>query len=264
MTDPVLGGKTALVTGGGRGIGRATCLALAKYGARLLVVARSPDEIEAVAQEVRNLGGEAHPMRADVSSLEDVRRLFETAGLVDILINNAGVIKPVERVANVDPGDWLENININLAGVFLMCRHALPGMLQQRWGRVINVSSGAARGTITGWSAYSAAKAGVEAFSNVVAREVGEFGIRVNVVRPGIVDTQMQIEVRSSVEEQFGRENLVRFQRYKEQGMLRRPEDPALLISWLLSPEAEDINGEVLAIDDPDVARKVGLTPMSR
>jgi NAD(P)-dependent dehydrogenase (short-subunit alcohol dehydrogenase family) len=259
-----LHGKSALVTGSGRGIGAATVRELARRGARVVLTARNMPEIEAVAQQIREMGGEALGVGADVSRPDDVERLFTEAGRVDILVNCAGVIAPIARLADAEPDAWLYNVAVNLDGVFLTCRAALPGMLEREWGRIVNVSSGAARGTTVGWSAYAAAKAGVEALSTVLAREVGERGVHVNAVRPGIVDTEMQVEIRRSGEDQFGRENVDRFRRYKETGLLRQPEDPARLILWLLSPEAADLNGEVLAIDDPEVAARIGLTPRGR
>lgn len=264
MRDPDLQGRRALVTGGGRGIGRATALTLGRCGARVVVTARSGGQIEAVARELEAQGVEAQAIPADVSRHADVRRLFDEAGPVEILVNNAGIVQPIGPVATVDAAAWLDSIAVNLNSVFLTCRYALPGMLDRGWGRIINVSSGAARGTTTGWSAYSAAKAGVEALTIVAAREVGDRGVRVNAVRPGIVDTQMQVQIRSSSEAEFGRENLERFRGYKERGLLRDPDDPARLILWLLSPQADDVNGEVLAIDDPEVAARIGLVPMGR
>ncbi|HLJ68402.1 MAG TPA: SDR family NAD(P)-dependent oxidoreductase [Chloroflexota bacterium] len=256
--------RAALVTGGGRGIGRATAQALAAAGARTIVTARGRTELESVVAGIAASGGEALAIPADISQPDAVRRLFERAGPVDILVNNAGIIQPIAPVAASDPETWLRNIEINLYGVFLTCHHALPGMLERGWGRIVNVSSGAARGTTEGWSAYSAAKAGVESFSSVLAREVDRYDIHVNAVRPGIVDTEMQVEIRSSSEEAFGRQNVERFRGYKERGLLRSPDDPARLILWLLGPAADAINGEVLAIDDPDVAQRVGLEPMGR
>ena len=264
MRDPDLRGKTALITGGGRGIGRATALALARCGARLTVVARTREEIERTAEEIRRMGGAAQAVTCDVSSVGEVERLFRDAGPVDIVVNNAGIVQPIEPVASASPDAWLHNLAVNLNGVFLVSRYALPGMLERGWGRIVNVSSGAARGTVAGWSAYSAAKAGVEAFTSVTAREVGDRGVRVNAVRPGIVDTEMQVEIRGSNEEQFTRENVERFRGYKERGLLRDPADPARLILWLLGPEADEVNGEVLSIDDPAVAARVGLVPMGR
>lgn len=264
MQDPDLRGKTALITGGGRGIGRATALLVAARGAGVVVTARGRDQIAATVQDIQAAGGEARAIPADVSSDSDVRRLFAEAGRIDVLINNAGIIEPIAPVASAPPGAWQRDIEINLYGVFLTCHYALPAMLDAGWGRIINVSSGAARGTTVGWSAYSASKAGVESLTGVLAREVGARGVHVNAVRPGIVDTEMQVEIRASSEEDFGAENLARFRGYKERGQLRAPEDPARLILWLLSAEAEDTNGEVLAIDDPQVASKIGLTPMGR
>jgi NAD(P)-dependent dehydrogenase (short-subunit alcohol dehydrogenase family) len=264
MNEAALQGKVALVTGGGRGIGRSTAIALARAGCRVVIIARRQAQIEAAAQEIRDAGGDALAIPCDISRENDVRQVFEEAGPVDILVNNAGIIGPISPVASADPDEWMQNIAVNLNGVFLTCRYALPAMLERDWGRIVNVSSGAARGTTYGWSAYSAAKAGVEAFTGVLACEVANSGVCVNAVRPGIVDTEMQVEIRSSSEEQFSPENVERFRGYKERGLLRNPDDPARLILWLLSPEADDINGETLAIDDPEVAAKIGLVPMGR
>jgi NAD(P)-dependent dehydrogenase (short-subunit alcohol dehydrogenase family) len=259
-----LSNKTALITGAGRGIGRATALQLAASGARVILTARGREEIEAAAAEIRARGGQAEAIPADVGRTEDVRALFAAAGPVDILINNAGVIAPIALLADADPEAWRYNLAVNLDGVFLTCRFGLPGMVERGWGRIVNVSSGAARGTTAGWSAYSAAKAGVEAMTSILAKEVGDRGVRVNAVRPGIVDTEMQVEIRGCTPEQFTHENVERFRGYKERGLLRHPDDPARLILWLLTPEADGHNGEVLAIDDPEVAARIGLQPMGR
>lgn len=264
MEQPDLTGKTALVTGGGRGIGRATSLMLADYGARVVVTARGRTEIDDAAAEIARRGGEALAIPADVSRKADVRALFDQSPPVDILINNASIIHPISPLATADVDDWLYNMEVNLASVFLTCRQALPSMLERGWGRIINVSSGAARGSTAGWSAYGASKAGVEALTAVVAREVGDRGVRANAVRPGIVDTEMQAEIRASSDEQFGHDNLQRYRGYKERGLLRAPEDPARLILWLLTDEASEVNGQVLAIDDPEVAARIGVEPRGR
>jgi len=264
MRRPDLRDKTAIVTGSGRGIGRAAALKIADCGARVIVTARTENQIDAVAQEILNQGGDAKSIRADVSREADVHQLFEAAGNVDILVNNAGVIWPIDLLANSDPAAWRQSIDINLTSVYSTMREALPGMLTRGWGRIVNVSSGSARGTVAGWSAYSAAKAGVEAMTSVAAREVADSGVRINAVRPGIVDTELQVEIRSSSEEQFTSENVERYRSYPDRGLLRPPEHPARLILWLLSPEADNVNGELLVLDDPDVAARVGLTPMGR
>jgi NAD(P)-dependent dehydrogenase (short-subunit alcohol dehydrogenase family) len=265
VTDiSLLRGRRALVTGGGRGIGRATALMLAQSGADVFVTARTEPEIEAVATKIRDAGGTATALPADVGEPTAVRSLFERIGPVDILINNAGIIGPIAPLAEADPEEWLRTIRIDLDGVFLACRLVLPGMLQRGWGRIVNVSSGAARGSTAAWSAYSAAKAGVEAMTRVLGVEVAGTGVCVNAMRPGVVDTEMQVEIRSAPEERFGTDNLNRFRGYKERGVLRPPEEPARLILWLLSSAADDINGDVLAIDDPEVSARIGLAPRSR
>lgn len=259
-----LEGRTALITGGGRGIGRATAEQLANAGARVIVTARTAGEIDAVAAAIRERDGQAEAIPSDVAEAKSVQRLFDLAGPVDIVVNNAGIIGPIAPLAAADPAEWQQNIAINLNGVFLCCRYALPGMLERGWGRIVNVSSGAARGTTYGWSAYSAAKAGVEAMTSVLARELAGQDIRVCGARPGIVDTEMQVEIRQTGEGAFTPENVERFHRYKEEGLLRSPADPARLILWLLGPEAADLNGQTVAIDDPAIAAAIGLRPMGR
>lgn len=261
---PDLSGRTALVTGAGRGIGRATALMLGESGARVVVTARTRSEIEAVASEIRAAGGDALAITADVGNPDEVYALFEGAGAIDVLINNAGMIGPIVPLADADPREWTRSIAINLDAVFLACRLALPGMLERGWGRIVSVSSGAAGGGTASWSAYSSAKAGVETLTKVLGVELAETRVRANAVRPGVVDTEMQVEIRSAPEDRFGSANLNRFRGYKERGVLRPPEEPALLILWLLSPEADEINGEVLAIDAPDVSARIGLAPRSR
>ena len=264
MDAPNLEGRTALVTGGGRGIGRATCIALARRGARVVVVARSENEIEDVASEIQSAGGQAEAIACDISDEPSVKQLADTAAGVDILINNAGAVHPIAPIVSVDFSDWRRNIGVNLDGVFLTCRYLVPGMVERRWGRVVNVTAGAVKGNQTAWGAYSAAKGAVEVLTKVLAREVGDKGVHANVVRPGIVDTDMQRAIRDTDEREFGRENLERFRGYKERGLLRNPEDPARLILWLLSADGDGTNGEVLIIDDPEVAARVGLQPMGR
>jgi NAD(P)-dependent dehydrogenase (short-subunit alcohol dehydrogenase family) len=261
MSEARLEGRTALVTGASRGIGRATATALARVGARVVITARDEARLGAVAAEI---GNGTRGIAADISQPGHVDALFDAAGPVDVLINCAGVIQPIAPVVLSERELWRRNLEINLYGPYMTCRAALPHMLEQGWGRIINVSAGVASGRMASWSAYSASKAGLETLTKVLAREVGEQGVRANAVRPGIVDTEMQDEIRSTSEHLFGRENLERYRSYKERGVLRQPEDPAKLILWVLSPEADDLNGEVLAIDDPETAARIGLVPIAR
>jgi len=264
MKQPNLSEKTVLVTGGGRGIGRATALALARCGARVIVAARTGEEVTAVAKTITDSGGDATAVQVDVSNEEEVEKLFRAIDTVDILVNSAGTIQPIAPVSTAIPPEWQRHMAINLYGVFLTCHYALPSMLERRWGRIVIVSSGAAKGGTAGWSAYASAKAGVEAFTKVLAAEVGGSGVHANAIRPGVVDTEMQVEIRAAGAEDFTKANVERYHRYKREGMLRPPEHPARLILWLLGEEAADLNGEVLAIDDPEVAARIGLEPRGR
>lgn len=259
-----LEGRVALVTGGGRGIGRAVCEALAGDGARVAVLARTLDEVTAVADALRADGseGEALPLAADVadyaSVADAVGAVLTGWGRLDVVVNAAGIITPIAQAWEVDPAAWQRNVAINLIGAFNVCHAALPHLLRQGGGCLINVSSGAAHNPVTGWSAYCAAKAGLDHFTRVLAAEVQDTGVRVNAVYPGVVDTRMQEEIRRAGEEQFGPENVARFRGYHESGALRRPEEPAALIAWAAA--TPDLHGEFLSVDDPDTMRRAGLS----
>jgi len=262
-----LAGKVALVTGGGRGIGAATALALARAGADVALTARTEGEIQRTAEEVQQLGRQAIAVAADVSQPEAVQHVVNETltrfQRIDFLINNAGIIHPVGKVWEVDPETWRYNVAVNLVGVFLTTHAVLPHMLEQGNGRIINVSTGAARSVVPGWSAYCAAKAGVEHFTRVVAAELEGSGVTINAMLPGIVDTEMQAQIRQADPRRFP--ELPRFRMYKQFGMLRDPSEPAQMILWMCSPATEGMNGETLYLDDEDVRRRIARdlgTPM--
>ncbi|MFP4395167.1 MAG: SDR family NAD(P)-dependent oxidoreductase [Anaerolineales bacterium] len=256
--------KIAVVTGGGRGIGRATALTLARAGAAVAVAARTEEEIAAVAEEIREAGGQAMAVPTDITSWAAVQHLADEVarayGPADIVVANAGIVKPVEDTWAVAPEAWAQNVDVNLTGAFYTARAFLPAMMEREAreaGVVIFVSSGAATHPVPGWSAYCAAKAGLDHFARNVASEIDRRGssIRIHTLYPGIVDTSMQTRIRELSEEQFPQAE--KYRAYYEKNQLRPPEEPATLIWWLTTPMAADFHGQAANIDDAEVRRRI-------
>lgn len=254
MARKKLQGQVAIVTGAGRGIGAATAEALAAAGARVVLTARGEDEIGAVLRRIHAEGGAAIAAPADVGDTEQVEEVVEAAlgayDRVDILINNAGVVWPFDLVAEADLDEWAYNIHVNLIGSFYMARNVLPLMLDQRYGRIVNVTSGAAVRPIPGASAYGAAKAGLDQFTRTLALEVQGTGVHVNALLPGDVDTDMQADIRS-VDTEDTLLDTSYFHRIYEQGRLRPPALVARAIYWLVGPWGRDAHGRFYDLDDP-------------
>jgi NADP-dependent 3-hydroxy acid dehydrogenase YdfG len=189
-----LEGQVALVTGAGRGIGRAIAEALAREGAAVVLAARSRQQLAEVAAAIRSGGGRALAVPTDVTQDAAVEALVELAvaelGRVDILVTAAGVAS-FGPVAATKPADWDAMLTVNLRAVMVQCRAVLPVMLHQRRGTILNVASVAAQRPIAGAAAYSATKAGVVAWSRVLAEELRAEGVRVGVLLPGAVDTPL-------------------------------------------------------------------------
>lgn len=262
--DKLLKSKVAVVTGGGRGIGRATAQALAEAGADVVIAARSRRAIMAVAEEIRACGGQALAIPTDVSDPASVDLMvlqtLRASGRIDILINNAGAIAPIGMTWEVPPLIWQRNINVNLLGVFLCAHAVLPHMMHQDLvgnvrGKIINVSSGAANSVVSGWSAYCAAKAGADQFTRVLAAEVESHRITVNSVYPGVIDTQMQTEIRQAPSDRFPERG--RFESYYHTGQLHSPEEAARLLLWLASPFTDDMTGQIIRIDDDEIGQRI-------
>jgi 3-oxoacyl-[acyl-carrier protein] reductase len=231
-----LEGKTALVTGGSRGIGRAIALELARAGARVTLSYRSgKDEAEEVASEA---GGRA--VQADVSNAGDAKRLVDEAGELDILVNNAGVTRD-GVIARMSDEDWSEVIETNLGGVFHTCRAAARGMMKRRSGSIVNISSIVGVHGNPGQTNYSASKAGIIGFTKALARELGVRGVRANVVAPGYVDTRLTQVIADDMKDVMLANTPL--------GRFGQPEDIAGAVRFLCSGEAAFITGEVLLVD---------------
>ena len=194
-----LSGKTVLITGASRGIGAATAQHLASLDANVVLIARSNDALKELAKEI---GPKAKAMVCDVSDLNQVNAVVnasvETFGSLDILINNAGILGPVDMLADIPPNDWGEVIDTNVKGVFYMMHAALPIMIGQGGGTIVNISSGAAYGVLEGWSHYCASKAAVLQLTRSGHEEYGDQGIICLGLSPGTVATEMQVLIKAS------------------------------------------------------------------
>jgi 3-oxoacyl-[acyl-carrier protein] reductase len=229
-----LSGQVAIVTGAGRGIGRATALALARRGIVVVLVSRTRPEIDSVASEAEAVGATALPVVADLGQEDEVAgmvdRTLQAYGRVDILVNNAGIALPERPVVDTSLADWERILRVNLTGPFLCARAVLPIMMRQQSGKIINVASIGGRMGIAGIAAYGAAKAGLLHFTASLAAEVKRFGIDVNAVCPSGTDTRMLHEAGRAK----GRTNLI------------RPEEIANVILFLVSPESSAITGTAI------------------
>ncbi len=197
-----LTGKTIVITGASRGIGEAAARHFASHGGTVVLAARSGGRIEEIAQEIKAEGGEAMAIPCDVADAQAVQAMVDAAvsrtGRLDILINNAGLIDPIARIGESDIEAWGKVIDVNVKGVYHGLRYAIPVMVKQGAGTIINISSGAATGALEGWSHYCASKAAVLSLTKVADAEYREHGIRVCGLSPGTVATQMQKEIRAS------------------------------------------------------------------
>lgn len=242
----MLKGKTAIITGSGRGIGRAIALAMAQQGADIVINDVNMESAQEVVAEIEALGRQAIAVKADVTLEEQVETMVQACidrfGKLDILVNNAGIIQTVP-VTEINGKDWDRVMEVNLKGVFLCCKAALTPMKAQRSGKIINIASVAGKrgGGLLGNSCYSASKGGVIAFTKSVARECGPFGINVNAITPAFTDTEM---TRSIAPDK--KEFIIKM---LPLGRVGQPEDIAGAVCFLASSMSDYMTGEVMDVD---------------
>ncbi len=234
----------ALVTGASQGIGRACAVALAEAGAAVALAARNEEKLNEVAQQIKSGGGQAEVFRMDMASEDDIKNAVKAAtaklGKVDILVNNAGITRDTLSM-RMKRADWDDVIATNLTGAHIASQAVISGMLKQRWGRIINITSIFGQMGQAGQTNYAASKAGLIGLTMALAREVASRNITVNAVAPGWIETAMTEVLPEEMKEQMKKTIPL--------GRAGKPEEIAYAVRWLASEEAAYITGHVLSVN---------------
>jgi 3-oxoacyl-[acyl-carrier protein] reductase len=236
--------RVAFVTGASRGIGRAIALTLCRANFDIVVASPEIERNEQVAEEIRSCSGEAMTVNLDVTSLDSVKEAIGKAlkdkTRIDVLVNNAGITRD-GLAMRMKPADWDLVMNINLSGAFRCAQAVLPGMMKNRWGRIINISSVVGQAGAAGQANYAASKAGMIGLTKSLAQEMGSRGVTVNAIAPGYIETDMTKVLPEDVKNKILAQVPL--------GRIGQPEDIAHAVKFLCSEEAGYITGHVLAVN---------------
>ncbi len=251
-----LTGKVAVVTGASRGVGQLIAIRLAEAGAAVALIARSEQALQTTAQMIQEKGGKAIVIPADVANIDSLgelkTRVEGELGQASILVNGAGVFGPIKAIRDTDSREWIETMYINAIAPFVTCQLFVGGMIDQGWGRIINVTSAASLHTPGPfYSAYATSKVTLNQFTRHLAAELNGTGVTANVIHPGEVKTEMWAYIRDSVE-QMGPEleGYKQWAKWVDETGGDDPEKSADLVLKLMSDESASINGQFLWIED--------------
>ncbi|MEO0791176.1 MAG: SDR family oxidoreductase [Pseudomonadota bacterium] len=243
-----------IVTGASRGIGAATATAFADQGARVVLAARSAHDIAVHAAAIRERGGKAIAVATDVADYASVTALMDQTvtefGGIDVLVNNAGLIRPIVHLAESDPDAWVTAANANYVGIYYALRQTLPHMLAAGSGTIVNISSGAATSALEGWSHYCSSKAAALMLTKCVHKEYADRGIRCIGLSPGTVATDMQVAIKASGINPVSQ---------LDPSAHIPPEWVAKAIVWCASDAARPHDGDDVRLRDPDIRSAIGL-----
>ncbi len=247
--------KVAMVTGGGRNLGRCIALRLAQEGADVVINGPEAEELESVAREIQALERRCLHVVADVRREDQVQALADRALAVfrhiDILVNNAGIIGPTCLVSQIKLADWDDVLAVNLTGAFLCCKAVVPAMMARKAGKIVNISSIAGTQAYSLRSPYVASKWGLVGFSATLAKELGEFNIQVNAICPGPLAGERIKQVIQQRAAQLGQTEEVVLHTYLQAAALKRmtqPEDVAAMAAFLAGPTGDNITGQAIEV----------------
>lgn len=244
-----LTGRSAIVTGAGRGLGKAISMAFELSGVNVALFSLEKDELYDVSADLERLGGEYLIHAGDATDEHEVKAVVaETMGRfgrIDILVNNAGIIGPARFLEDTLPALWKQTLDVNLSGSYLFCRAVIPHMLSHGGGKIINIVSGLGQMPFPRFCAYSVSKAGLIQLTRSLSEELKPFNIQVNAVDPGLMDTSIGDNIRTMGPDVLGDDLYNKMNEYKKQGILKDPSEVADLVVFLAAPDSGDMTGHI-------------------